>query len=63
MIQKQCAGIDSTNDQLMKTQATNLEKSAIDKVLSKLVDHTVSNEKISAGLDSFRLMTKEPGVD
>ena len=45
----------------MKTKPSNLGISSIDEVLSKLIDHNlVSNKKTSAGLDSFRVLTKEP---
>ena len=38
----------------MKTNESNLGKSSIDEVLSKLIDYNlVSNKKASAGLDSF----------
>ena len=48
----------------MKTNSSNLKVSSIDEVLSKLIDHNlVSNRKISAGLDSFRVLTKEPVDD
>ena len=58
---KKRADIDITYDQLMKTKVSNLEKSSIDKVLSKLIDcNLVSNKKASAGLDSFPVITEEP---
>ena len=48
----------------MKTKASNLEKSSIDEVLSKLIDYNlVLNKKASAGLDSFLVITEEPGYD
>ena len=48
----------------MKTNASNLEISSIDEVLSKLIDHNiVSNKKTSTGLDSFRVLTEEPAHD
>ena len=38
----------------MKTNASNLEKSSTDEVLSKLIDYNlVSNKKTPAGLASF----------
>ena len=44
----------------MKTNTFNLEQSSIDEVLSKLINYNlVSNEKTSAGLDSFRMLIKE----
>ena len=43
------------NDQLMKTNASNLKKSSVDEVLSKLLDNNlVSNKKILAVLDSWQ---------
>ena len=61
---KKRADIDIKYDQLMKTKASNLEKSSIDEVLSKLIDYNlVSNKKASAGLDSFPVITEEPGYD
>ena len=43
---------------------SNLEKSSIDEVLSKSIDFNwVSSKKTFAGLDSFRVMTKEPVDD
>ena len=48
----------------MKTNASNLEISSIDEVLSKLIDHNiVSNKKSSTGLDSFRVLKEEPADD
>ena len=48
----------------MKTKASNLKKSSIDEVLLKLIDYNlVSNKKASAGLDSFPVITEEPGYD
>ena len=45
-------------NQLKKTNASNLENP------SKLIDcNLVSNKKTSAELDSFRVMTEEPGKD
>ena len=44
----------------MKTNASNLEISPINEVLSKLIDYNlVSNKKISAGIDSFPVLTEE----
>ena len=48
----------------MKANSSNLEISSNDEVLSKLIDHSlVSNEKTSAGFDSFRVLTEEPVDD
>lgn len=42
--------------------ATNLEKSSIAEVLSKLTDNNlVSNKKTSVAVDSVRVMTEESG--
>ena len=42
--------------------ATNLEKSSIAEVLSKLTDNNlVSNKKTPVAVDSVRVITEEPG--
>ena len=61
---KKHADTESIYDQLMKASASNLEKSSIDEVLSKLINHTfVSNKKTSAGFDSYLVMRAELGDD
>ena len=55
---------ESIYNQLMKMNASNLEISSIDEVLSKLIDYNlVSIKETSAGLDSFRVLTEEPVDD
>ena len=41
----------------MKTNSSNLEKSSIDEVLSKLIDcNLVANKKTLAGLEPLRVL-------
>ena len=55
-----CRHIESMYQQLIKANASNLEKFWIDEVLSKLVDHSlVSNKKTSAGLGPYWVLAKE----
>ena len=51
LIQKRCADMDSMYETLMKMNVSNLEKSSIDKVFSKLIDYSlVSNKSAFASL-------------
>ena len=55
-----CRHIECIYHQLMKANASNLKFFWIDEVLSKPVDYRlVSNKKTSAGLDPFRVLTRE----
>ena len=51
---KKRADIESIYDHLIKTNASALEKSSIDEVISKLTDYNlVANKETSARIDSF----------